>query len=256
MGAWRSGFTRSKYPVGGHYTAGSLSYKHRLQLKCYLPHRSRGTRTSLQTWVKVRRKKTTFVSYCRTDVQILLVEFIYNWRCVSLCVTSQSQTVLNKYQIQVWNVMSWNGEWHEICLIWSREWHYLLGNVLLMISCDLSCVETLRGWSYLDEDIKLLNQMFTFSPLMCVEFLIHVTSDLYFNLYTVLDIEHCDLNIKSNSSSHHTHLYEEERLIVRRGQPFSITLHLKPGSKKFTPGETSFALIVETGRLLVPQWLL
>lgn len=65
----------------------------------------------------------------------------------------------------------------------------------------------------------------------------------------VLDIEHCDLNIKSNSSSHHTHLYEEERLIVRRGQPFSITLHLKPGSKKFTPGETSFALIVETGPL-------
>uniref|UniRef100_A0A8C4ER17 Protein-glutamine gamma-glutamyltransferase 2 n=1 Tax=Dicentrarchus labrax TaxID=13489 RepID=A0A8C4ER17_DICLA len=43
----------------------------------------------------------------------------------------------------------------------------------------------------------------------------------------------------------------EERLIVRRGQPFNIILHLKTGSKEFTPGETSFTLIVETGKRLV-----
>uniref|UniRef100_A0A8C7XUF9 Transglutaminase N-terminal domain-containing protein n=1 Tax=Oryzias sinensis TaxID=183150 RepID=A0A8C7XUF9_9TELE len=30
----------------------------------------------------------------------------------------------------------------------------------------------------------------------------------------------------SNNSSHHTELFGDERLIVRRGQPFSITLHL------------------------------
>uniref|UniRef100_A0A8C4EJ58 Protein-glutamine gamma-glutamyltransferase 2 n=1 Tax=Dicentrarchus labrax TaxID=13489 RepID=A0A8C4EJ58_DICLA len=65
----------------------------------------------------------------------------------------------------------------------------------------------------------------------------------------ILDIERCDLDIKSNSSSHHTELYGEERLIVRRGQPFNIILHLKTGSKEFTPGETSFTLIVETGPL-------
>ncbi|XP_054465555.1 protein-glutamine gamma-glutamyltransferase 2-like [Anoplopoma fimbria] len=64
-----------------------------------------------------------------------------------------------------------------------------------------------------------------------------------------LEIDHCDLNIKSNTSSHHTDLCGEERLIVRRGQPFTIILHLKPGSKEFTPGETSFTLIVETGPL-------
>ncbi|XP_076596960.1 protein-glutamine gamma-glutamyltransferase 2-like [Chaetodon auriga] len=63
----------------------------------------------------------------------------------------------------------------------------------------------------------------------------------------VLDIEHCDLDIKSNSSSHHTELYGEERLIVRRGQPFNVILHLKPGSRDFKQGETSFTLIVETG---------
>uniref|UniRef100_A0A8D3CMP1 Protein-glutamine gamma-glutamyltransferase 2 n=1 Tax=Scophthalmus maximus TaxID=52904 RepID=A0A8D3CMP1_SCOMX len=38
----------------------------------------------------------------------------------------------------------------------------------------------------------------------------------------------CDLNIKHNSSSHHTELNGEERLIVRRGKPFIIVLHLKP----------------------------
>ncbi|XP_070695453.1 protein-glutamine gamma-glutamyltransferase 2-like [Pempheris klunzingeri] len=65
----------------------------------------------------------------------------------------------------------------------------------------------------------------------------------------VLDIECCDLDIKSNSSSHHTELYGEERLIVRRGQPFKIILQLKSGSKEFKPSEISFTLIVETGPL-------
>ncbi|XP_075958287.1 protein-glutamine gamma-glutamyltransferase 2-like [Anarhichas minor] len=64
-----------------------------------------------------------------------------------------------------------------------------------------------------------------------------------------LDIEHCDLDIKSNSSSHHTDLCGEQRLIVRRGQPFKIILHLKPGSKGIKLGETSFTFIVETGPL-------
>ncbi|XP_022597407.1 protein-glutamine gamma-glutamyltransferase 2-like isoform X2 [Seriola dumerili] len=65
----------------------------------------------------------------------------------------------------------------------------------------------------------------------------------------VLDIKRCDLNIKSNNSSHHTELYREERLIVRRGQPFIIILHLNPDSKEFKLGGTSFTLIVETGPL-------
>uniref|UniRef100_A0A8C9XY85 Protein-glutamine gamma-glutamyltransferase 2 n=1 Tax=Sander lucioperca TaxID=283035 RepID=A0A8C9XY85_SANLU len=50
-----------------------------------------------------------------------------------------------------------------------------------------------------------------------------------------------------NSSSHHTELYGEERLIVRRGQPFIILLRLKPGNKEVKPSEKSFTLIVETG---------
>lgn len=65
----------------------------------------------------------------------------------------------------------------------------------------------------------------------------------------VLDIESCDLDIKSNGSSHHTQLYGETRLIVRRGQPFNIIIHLKPGSREIKLGETNFMLTVETGPL-------
>ncbi|CAJ1085598.1 protein-glutamine gamma-glutamyltransferase 2-like [Xyrichtys novacula] len=65
----------------------------------------------------------------------------------------------------------------------------------------------------------------------------------------VLDIELCDLDIKNNSISHHTEKYAEERLIIRRGQPFNLILHLKACSKEFKPGQTSFTLIVETGPL-------
>ncbi|XP_039459984.1 protein-glutamine gamma-glutamyltransferase 2-like isoform X2 [Oreochromis aureus] len=65
----------------------------------------------------------------------------------------------------------------------------------------------------------------------------------------VLDIERYDLDIKSNSRSHHTQLCGEERLIVRRGQPFNIILHLTAGSKDFKPGETGLTLIIETGPL-------
>uniref|UniRef100_A0AAQ5ZY56 Protein-glutamine gamma-glutamyltransferase 2 n=1 Tax=Amphiprion ocellaris TaxID=80972 RepID=A0AAQ5ZY56_AMPOC len=53
----------------------------------------------------------------------------------------------------------------------------------------------------------------------------------------------------TNSRKHHTELFGEERLIVRRGQPFTVILHLSPGSKEFTPGGTGFTLIVETGPL-------
>ncbi|KAM9856201.1 protein-glutamine gamma-glutamyltransferase 2-like [Aulostomus maculatus] len=61
-----------------------------------------------------------------------------------------------------------------------------------------------------------------------------------------LSIERCDLNIKVNNSSHHTEPCGEERLIVRRGQPFIIILHLSPGSKEFSQ---SCTFIVETGPL-------
>uniref|UniRef100_A0A7N8XPY7 Protein-glutamine gamma-glutamyltransferase 2 n=1 Tax=Mastacembelus armatus TaxID=205130 RepID=A0A7N8XPY7_9TELE len=64
-----------------------------------------------------------------------------------------------------------------------------------------------------------------------------------------LNCVRCDLNIKSNNSSHHTDLNGEERLIVRRGQPFNITLHLKPGSEEFKLAESSFTFVVETGPL-------
>ncbi|KAK2851193.1 hypothetical protein Q5P01_007469 [Channa striata] len=59
--------------------------------------------------------------------------------------------------------------------------------------------------------------------------------------------QRCDLNIKQNNTDHHTELNGEERLIVRRGQPFNVTVHLKPCSEPFSLGETNVTFIVETG---------
>ncbi|XP_072304882.1 protein-glutamine gamma-glutamyltransferase 2-like [Eucyclogobius newberryi] len=65
----------------------------------------------------------------------------------------------------------------------------------------------------------------------------------------VLEIERCDLNLTTNRVNHHTELYPEERLVVRRGQPFCVTLCLKPGGDKFKPGRSSFSITVQTGPL-------
>ncbi|XP_008316246.1 protein-glutamine gamma-glutamyltransferase 2-like isoform X1 [Cynoglossus semilaevis] len=63
----------------------------------------------------------------------------------------------------------------------------------------------------------------------------------------VLDIQRCDLNIENNNRSHHTELNGVERLIVRRGQTFTIILYLKPDSPEFRIGRTKLTLIAETG---------
>lgn len=71
------------------------------------------------------------------------------------------------------------------------------------------------------------------------------------SICAALDIERCDLNIKENSSRHHTDLFGEERLIVRRGQPFTIVLHVKPDGSEFRLDDTSFSLVAETGKPLL-----
>lgn len=75
------------------------------------------------------------------------------------------------------------------------------------------------------------------------------------SMCTALELERYDLNIGKNNSSHHTELFGEERLIVRRGQRFELSLHLKPDSGKFTLDGNSCSLIAKTGRLVsnLPQ---
>ncbi|XP_058860040.1 protein-glutamine gamma-glutamyltransferase 2-like [Acipenser ruthenus] len=60
-----------------------------------------------------------------------------------------------------------------------------------------------------------------------------------------LDIERCELECEINNFGHRTYLNGRDRLIVRRGQPFTITLHLRSG--QFQPGVTTFSFVAETG---------
>lgn len=68
------------------------------------------------------------------------------------------------------------------------------------------------------------------------------------SLYSALELERYDLNIGRNNSHHHTELFGEDRLIVRRGQRFDLTLYVKPDSSKFTLDDSSFSLVAKTGR--------
>ncbi|XP_053500040.1 protein-glutamine gamma-glutamyltransferase 2a isoform X2 [Ictalurus furcatus] len=60
-----------------------------------------------------------------------------------------------------------------------------------------------------------------------------------------LEIEHVDLECTVNNAQHHTELNGADGLIVRRGQPFTITLYLRAGSH-FQHG-SNFKLITTTG---------
>ncbi|KAJ8359201.1 hypothetical protein SKAU_G00157260 [Synaphobranchus kaupii] len=61
----------------------------------------------------------------------------------------------------------------------------------------------------------------------------------------VLDIGRWDLECEVNNTDHRTDLNGVDRLVVRRGQTFTISLHLRSGT--FEPGVSAFNLIVETG---------
>ncbi|XP_042367046.1 protein-glutamine gamma-glutamyltransferase 2 [Plectropomus leopardus] len=60
-----------------------------------------------------------------------------------------------------------------------------------------------------------------------------------------LDIDRWNLECEFNNVDHRTDLNGIDRLIVRRGQPFSISLYLRSGS--YQPGVSSLDCVVETG---------
>lgn len=64
-------------------------------------------------------------------------------------------------------------------------------------------------------------------------------------LCAALDIDRCDLECQYNNVEHRTDLNGVERLIVRRGQAFSIQLHLRSGS--YQPGVSALDCVAETG---------
>ncbi|XP_047440076.1 protein-glutamine gamma-glutamyltransferase 2 [Mugil cephalus] len=61
-----------------------------------------------------------------------------------------------------------------------------------------------------------------------------------------MDIERWDPECLFNNTDHRTDLNGVDRLIVRRGQPFSISLYLRSGSR-YQPGVSSLDLVAETG---------
>ncbi|KAI5628443.1 protein-glutamine gamma-glutamyltransferase 2, partial [Silurus asotus] len=69
---------------------------------------------------------------------------------------------------------------------------------------------------------------------------------------SALDIGTWNLECEFNNTSHRTELNGTDRLIVRRGQPFSITLNLRSGS--YEPGVHQLHFVAETGPDPVDQY--
>ncbi|XP_006883274.1 PREDICTED: protein-glutamine gamma-glutamyltransferase 5 [Elephantulus edwardii] len=62
-----------------------------------------------------------------------------------------------------------------------------------------------------------------------------------------LEVALTDLQSSSNNVQHHTEEISSERLLVRRGQAFNITLYFR--SRGFQPGRDNVIFVVETGPL-------
>lgn len=70
----------------------------------------------------------------------------------------------------------------------------------------------------------------------------------FFFFFLALDIERWNLECLFNNTDHRTDLNGVDRLIVRRGQSFTISLYLRSGT--YQPGLSSLDCVVETGATL------
>ncbi|NXX41675.1 EPB42 protein, partial [Tricholaema leucomelas] len=64
---------------------------------------------------------------------------------------------------------------------------------------------------------------------------------------TGLSIKKCDLKITTNNSNHHTEEISTERLMLRRGQPFAITVHFSAPVHSYLQQLKRASLTVQTG---------
>ncbi|XP_072480633.1 protein 4.2 [Notamacropus eugenii] len=62
-----------------------------------------------------------------------------------------------------------------------------------------------------------------------------------------LSVKSCDLQVARNNEQHHTKEMSSMRLIVRRGQPFTITLHINPMVSGFLRALKKVTLVAQTG---------
>ena len=69
----------------------------------------------------------------------------------------------------------------------------------------------------------------------------------FFLSTTGLGIKSCDFQAARNNAEHHTNDISSQRLIVRRGQPFTISLHFQAPVHTFLRALKKVALIAQTG---------
>lgn len=63
-----------------------------------------------------------------------------------------------------------------------------------------------------------------------------------------LVLERCDLELEANGRDHHTADLCQQKLVVRRGQPFRLTLHFE--GRNYEASVDSLTFSVVTGKYL------
>lgn len=64
---------------------------------------------------------------------------------------------------------------------------------------------------------------------------------------TALSIKSCDLKAAENNEEHHTKALSSRRLVLRRGQSFTITLNFRAPVHKFLTALKKVTLVAQTG---------
>jgi len=80
-----------------------------------------------------------------------------------------------------------------------------------------------------------------------------------FSHTTGLSIKKCDFKITMNNNNHHTEEISTERLMVRRGQPFTITVSFSAPIHNYLQQLKRTFLIAETGNIItipIRAWVL
>lgn len=70
--------------------------------------------------------------------------------------------------------------------------------------------------------------------------------------FQALDVDRWNLECEFNNMDHRTDLNGVDRLIVRRGQVFTISLYLRSGT--YQPGLSSLDFVAETGTPSLPLY--
>lgn len=135
------------------------------------------------------------------------------------------------------------------CYKWPAHYQNYSLTICHLYLLSIMCVLHILWLQYTFFDILQWFSKFTFlAPRLVFFTSLVIIVSLFISNSSALDIGTWDLACDFNNTSHRTELNGTDRLIVRRGQPFTINLNLCSGS--YEPGVHQLHIVAETGNII------